>query len=704
MQDSRFTALPPNDEAAPPRQGATFQRQLSIAVAIGVLLLALVSSLASAWQGQSQIRESLMLQGLRVANSLASQSALALLSAAPDNASTAVQAALAFPDVLRVELHDADGKMLLARADDDRHAEGQVASTDGSLAGARDPRTMPHEAYLEREGDQAWQFVAPVWTRPEASPFDLVRKNPEYLGYVRVVHSKATLQRLTTHVFLANLITAFVCTALFLVAIRLLSRRLTRPLSRLSDAMARAERGEAKVVAAVEGPRDIAAMAQAFNRMISALEERGEELERHRDHLEDLVRARTAELVEAKERAEVASVAKSSFLARMSHELRTPLNAVMGYAQLLQLGRGLDERQLAAVNTIYNSGQHLLMLITEILDLSSIEAGRLSLFPSAVDTAPFFRGLDDIIRVKADEKQLRFEMQLAPELPARLQFDDKRMRQVLLNLLSNAVKFTAQGGVTLTVRVLGRGNELTAEQAHLPQLRLRFEVQDSGVGMQPHELQHIFEPFEQVGDALSRAGGTGLGLAISRQLVRLMGGDIFVESQPGVGSVFWFEVELPVVEADEAASAGARGAESSLQRVTAYNGSRRRVLVVDDVKANREVLDDLLVPLGFAVRHAGNGQAALEQVEQERPDLVLMDAVMPVMDGRMATRRLREQFTHEELPIIALSANASTDDRDQALAAGASAFLAKPFAREELLVRIAQCLSIEWVKAPDQKA
>jgi signal transduction histidine kinase/ActR/RegA family two-component response regulator len=699
MQDSKLPALPPQGDTPSPRQGATFQRQLSIAVALGVLALALVSSLASAWQGKSQIRETLMLQGLRVANSLASQSALALLSAAPDNATTAVNAALAFPDVLRVELHDAEGAMLLTRTTE---ANADALSPPASAPAMA--RAAPHEAYLESESEQAWQFVAPVWTRPEASPFDLVRKAPEFLGYVRVVHGKDTLQRLTTHVFLANLATAFVCAALFLVAVRLLARRLMRPLARLSDAMARAERGEAKVVAAVEGPRDIAAMAQAFNRMIGALEERGDELERHRDHLEDLVRARTAELSEAKERAEVASVAKSSFLARMSHELRTPLNAIMGYAQLLKLGQGLDERQLAAVGTIHSSGQHLLTLITEILDLSSIEAGRLTLYPDAVQTRPFFTGLADIIRIKADEKQLRFEMQLPAELPARLHFDEKRLRQVLLNLLSNAVKFTSQGGVTLTVSVAARGLVTAAGR---DAWRLRFEVRDSGVGLRPHELQHIFEPFEQAGDALSRAGGTGLGLAISRQLVRLMGGDIFVDSESGAGSVFWFEIELDLTErvatepaADESAAAAPTPplTTSALRHVVAYAGARRRILVVDDVHANREVLDDLLVPLGFAVTHAGDGQAALEQVGLERPDLVLMDAVMPVMDGRVATRRLREQYTHAELPIIALSANASNSDREQALAAGASAFLAKPFVRDELLVRIAQHLSIEWVR------
>lgn len=663
----------------------SFQQQLSIGVAIGVLGLALLSSLASAWQGNSQIRQTLMLQGLRVAGSLAAQSSLALLSASPDNAASAVNATLAFPDVQRVELHDAKDVLLLAR--------GKAGAVARPL-----PLVTPQTPYLERETDELWQFVAPVWTKPVASPFDMIAPAPEFLGYVRVVHSKATLRRMTARVFLVNMVASFLCAGLFLLAIRLLSRRLTRPLTRLSAAMARAERGESNVRAEVDGPRDIAAMAQAFNRMIAALQERGEELQRHREHLEDVVRERTSELTVAKERAEVASVAKSTFLARMSHELRTPLNAIMGYAQLLKLGADLSERQLVGLNTIYSSGQYLLLLITDILDLSSIEAGRLTLYPSAVDLRGFFAGIDDIIKIKADEKGLHFAIRPAPELPSTLQFDEKRLRQVLLNLLSNAVKFTAQGSVALSVTHCGQDDAREAcDAAAGPCCRVRFEVQDTGVGLQADELQRIFEPFEQAGDALSRAGGTGLGLAISRQLVRLMGGEIQIDSQPGRGSVFWFELWLSDVTAAQTVETSTA---SALSDVTGYAGARRTILIVDDVAANRAVLADMLTPLGFAVAQAGDGRAALDQVDAAAPDLVLMDAVMPVMDGETATRQLRQRFSHEQLPVIALSANASAADQHQALAAGASAFIAKPFARDDLLTQIGRHLRIEWRRGP----
>ncbi|HET6787270.1 MAG TPA: histidine kinase dimerization/phospho-acceptor domain-containing protein, partial [Aquabacterium sp.] len=343
---------------------STFQRQLSVAVTIGVILMALFSSVGSAWQGSRHIKETLLQQGERIATSLAMQSTLALLSSSPDNVAEAVGATLTFPDVLRAEIRRADGSLLLARGVAVSHSDAVMPL-----------RALPKEAYIESETEDAWCFVAPVWTRPTASPFDVQPSEAEYLGYVRLVHSKNTLTRMMANIFVVNLTSSFFFAALFLAAIRFLSGRITRPLHVLSGAMARAERGEANVRAVVDGPKDIQAMALAFNRMITVLQDRGDELQSHREHLEDLVRERTAELRQAKDRAEEASQAKSAFLARMSHELRTPLNAIMGYAQILKMDKSLTPRQLTGLNTIHSSGEHLLLLIIDILDLSRIEAG-----------------------------------------------------------------------------------------------------------------------------------------------------------------------------------------------------------------------------------------------------------------------------------------------------------------------------------------
>lgn len=396
-------------------KGMTFQQQIAIAMAVGVLCMALFSSVGSAWQGSQQVRDNLIQQSLRIAASLANQSKLALLSGSPDNAAEAVAATLAFPDVLRVEVRKTDGKVLLAKG----------IMTKGQADLPMPAQTAVREAYLESETDDAWRFVAPVWTARSETPFDVVAPTDEFLGHVVVVLSKATLGRMVANIFMVNMLSSFFFAGVFLIVIRFLCARLTRPLDMLSSAMSRAEQGEVQVRTPVDGPRDIQAMAQAFNRMIAALQERGEELQSHRDHLEELVDRRTTELQMAKERAEIASQAKSDFLARMSHELRTPLNAIMGYAQILKMDRTLTERQLTCLNTIHGSGEHLLMLIVDILDLSQIEAGKTELHLAAVDPKALTNMLDDIIRIKAAEKQLTFTVETAEDLPKAVMLDEK---------------------------------------------------------------------------------------------------------------------------------------------------------------------------------------------------------------------------------------------------------------------------------------
>ncbi|CAB3714714.1 ATP-binding protein [Paraburkholderia rhynchosiae] len=401
-----------------------------------------------------------------------------------------------------------------------------------------------------------------------------------------------------------------------------------------------------------------------------------EELRRYREHLEDMIRERTAELAVAKEYADAANQAKSDFLAHMSHELRTPLNGILGYAQILKRDKSLDQRQADGITVIQRSGEHLLAIIKDILDMAKIEAGRAELNLSDIPLDRFIYFIAETIQVKAAEKGLAFACEMAADLPTGVRVDEKRLRQVLLNLLSNAIKFTDEGSVSLHV-------------GWLPPTRLRFEVQDTGIGIDEARLEAIFRPFEQVSDAQHRVGGTGLGLAISRQFVRLMGGEIHVESRRGAGSAFSFELNVPVVTPQAVVVPTER-------TVIGYKGPRKTVLVVDDVAANRAVAVDMLGQLGFDMVEASNGLEALEKAKALRPALVLMDVVMPGMDGLEATRRLREMPEFRDLPIVAVSAGASGSDAARSLAAGANAFLSKPVDFSGLLSQISALLNIEW--------
>lgn len=426
-------------------------------------------------------------------------------------------------------------------------------------------------------------------------------------------------------------------------------------------------------------------------RLQAQLRETNRQLELYNLNLASTVLERTAELEAARhelqlkaESLEQAGRYKSAFLATMSHELRTPLNAILGYAQILLRDPQLNQRQLDAMQVIRLSGDHLLNLITDILDLSKIEAGKMELQLEEFPLAEALRCVTAIISIRAEQKGLRFHLDECGPLPAVVRADSRRLRQVLINLLVNAVKFTRCGQVRLRVEAPAYDEDQV----------VHFTISDTGIGMNEEQVGMLFQAFQQVGDQKQRAEGTGLGLAISKSLVTLMGGTITVDSCPGVGTVF--EVRVPLPPGARPVDLSEASVRIESHQIIGYHGHARTILIVDDQEHNRSVLRNMLEPVGFIIHEADGGEAALRVLPGLAPDLMLTDVRMPGMSGPELVRTLRSQTNRKDLPVIAVSSGVFTEDRRIALDAGCQAFIPKPVAMDELYQEVKHQLAIDW--------
>ncbi|MCC5806818.1 MAG: response regulator [Opitutales bacterium] len=412
---------------------------------------------------------------------------------------------------------------------------------------------------------------------------------------------------------------------------------------------------------------------------------------RENRRLESIVAERTtalsaneARLREARDAAEQANRAKSRFLANMSHELRTPLNAIMGYAQILGRDPAIGEENLRRIGVLRSSGALLLHLINEVLDLSKVEAGKIEIRPGPTNLRALVGALVETFRPKAAHKGLRLGCTFSTGFPDRVLLDGHRVEQILFNLLGNAFKFTDSGEIRVETAVTGNG-------------RFCIVVSDTGEGIPAEQLAAIFEPFHQGGHTPAAEPGTGLGLAISRSLATALGGSLSCKSTPGSGSRFRLELPLETV-ADLPETARPDRA------IIGYEGDRRRLLVVDDLPVNRDIVAEMLEPLGFIVEGANDGTSALAQADAHRPDLILLDMRMAPMDGSEVMRRLRSAPWGRDLPVISYSASLLDFSREDALALGCNDSITKPFLIEDLLSKIGDLLQLAWIYAEDEAA